>query len=389
LGQARRHGNLRLPKTQALIAGAPVTNPPRKSNRRDFFKGKAAADLVADAVDHLLPEEPEPFPDVAAPSYLVQVGRRAMACEFEVFFNVGQYRHDTVAAMKALDAIDRVEDQLTVYRDDSDAAEINRAAHEHPVAVDEDVFRLLESCLRLHRETDGAFDVTAGPLTKAWGFFRRQGAIPAPEDLRRVLEHVGSGRIQLDPQRQTIAFTTAGVELNFGAIGKGHALDRAAELLASDGVEHCLLHGGQSSILARGDQAGGDGWWVGIGHPLRRGKRMARARLRNQGLGTSGSGTQFFRHQGKRYGHVLDPRTGQPAEKTLSVTVAAPSAAEADALSTAFYVMGWEDAQEYCRSRPEISALFLLPSSGGTVVETKIIGFADADLEILPEPEEQ
>src|SRR5690606_4402755 len=124
-----------------------------------------------------------------------------------------------------------------------------------------------------------------------------------------------------------------------------------------------LLHGGNSSVLARGSSdatAGSEhddaGWWIGLRHPLRPDQRVGQVRLLNSALGTSGSGTQFFIHKGRRYGHILDPRSGWPAQNVLSTTVIAPTAAEADALATAFYVMGSSAVEEFCQRHPQISA---------------------------------
>ena len=139
-----------------------------------------------------------------------------------------------------------------------------------------------------------------------------------------------------------------------------------AELLDAAEVGDYLLHGGKSSVLARGDQPGepaGSGWTIGLRHPLRPAERLAEFCLRDQSLSTSGSGTQFFRRRGRRYGHILDPRTGQPVEGIFSATVIAPTAAEADALSTAFYVMGPEKTAAYCANRPELAAVLVCPAS--------------------------
>jgi thiamine biosynthesis lipoprotein len=158
------------------------------------------------------------------------------------------------------------------------------------------------------------------------------------------------------------------MELNLGSIGKGYALDRASERLLAAGVGDFLLHGGQSSVLARGSRQSGtarDGWTVGIHDPLRRGRRIGQLRLRDRALGTSGSANQSFRHHGRRYAHILDPRTGWPAEGVWSATVLAPTAAEADALSTAFYVMGADAAFRYCRARPDLAAVLVSSSPEG------------------------
>src|SRR5262249_6459055 len=145
-----------------------------------------------------------------------------------------------------------------------------------------------------------------------------------------------------------VSFQAPGIEINLGSIGKGYALDRMSEMLTDSGIENFLLHGGNSSVLARGTQRD-TSWQIGLRHPLDPQRRIGEISLRNRALGTSASGTQFCEYEGRRYGHILDPRTGQPTQGTLSATIAAPSGAEADALATAFYVMGAEAAIGYCR----------------------------------------
>ena len=373
----------------------------RKSTRRDFLKGRSAADAMADAAQRALPAEEADSRagKRGARAYLIHVGRRAMACEFEVCLNAGQYPNGMEAALEALDLIETLEAQMTVFRETSEISRINRTAAEGPVEVEPRLFELLELALQLYGQTQRAFDVTSAPLWKLWGFSRRAGTVPEEEPLAEALRCVGSHLVELDPQGKTVRFRQPGVELNLGSIGKGFALDRAAELLAAAGIEDFLFHGGQSSVLARGastDAApaapaapGGTpgstpgGWTVGVRHPMRRRQRLAQIRLRDRALATSGSGTQFFRHQGRRYGHILDPRTGRPAEGVLSATVIAPTAAMADALSTAFYVMGPEPALEYCQTRPELAALLICPATRGTGFEIRSAGLEDDELKIL------
>jgi thiamine biosynthesis lipoprotein len=245
---------------------------------------------------------------------------------------------------------------------------------------------LLELALRLSRETEGAYDITASPLWRAWGFSRREGKIPTAEELEQARQCVGGHLVELDAERKTVRFLKPGVELNLGSIGKGYALDRAAEALADRGIHDFLFHGGQSSVLARGSCLDGraasatapSGWAVGIRDPLRRTVRLAEVRLRNAALGTSGTENQFFRHAGRRYGHILDPRSGWPADSLLSATVIASSAALADALSTAFFVMGPEPALDYCRTHPEIAAILLCPIRGGAGFELRMAGLPSA-----------
>lgn len=324
------------------------------------------------ALERLLGVDGDASPgDTATDPYLVGISRRAMACQFQVFLNAGQYPEGSQAAIAALDLVDQLEAQLTIYRSDSEVAEVNRNAADGPVTVERRLFELLEQSVELWRATDGTFDITAGPLSEAWGFARRDGHVPTAEQLAAALEQVGSQSLRLDSAERTIEFDRLGMMLNLGAIGKGHALDRAAGVLEDRGMADFLFHGGQSSVLARGNRGGpgGTGWSVGLLHPLRPDRRIGEFRLVDRALSTSGSGTQFFVHQGRRYGHILDPRSGQPAGGMLSATVLASTAAEADALSTALYVMGPERAAQWCAEHPEISALLVWPGRKTGTVE--------------------
>ena len=366
----------------------------RKSSRRDFLTGRAAGDAMADAVGRALPGDDRPGPPGrdSGPSCLVHVSRRAMACEFEIQLNAGQYEHGTETALEALDLVEALEAQMSVFRPESEICHINRTAARGPVEVEPRLFELLELAVRLHGETEGAFDLTAGPLWKVWGFAHRAGDVPDEGQLAEALQQVGSHLVELDRQERTVRFLRPGVELNLGSIGKGYALDRCAEQLQAAGLADFLCHGGQSSVLARGSRqpmprAAADppeaGWLVGLRHPRRADRRLAEIRLRDRALATSGTWGQSFTRGGRRYGHILDPRSGQPAEGLLSATVIAPSAALADALSTAFYVLGPAAALDYCRQRPEIAAVLVCPVRHSGGFEIRTAGLADEELKLL------
>jgi thiamine biosynthesis lipoprotein len=272
------------------------------------------------------------------------VGREAMACRFEVACNAGEFAGDTELAIEALDLVDRIEDRISIYRPDSELSRINALAAEGWVEVATDIWPLLARSRELWELTGGAFDIAAGALVRAWGFLRREGRTPDDAALAAARAATGTQHVEFDGERRRVRFLRPGVEFNPGAIGKGWALDRAVAYLASRGISSVLVHGGQSSVAARGTQgpAVGDrhGWRVGLRHPLRPGRRLATITLDDAALGTSGSGTQFFIDRGRRLGHILDPRTGRPAEGVISATVITPSAADADALATALYVLG-------------------------------------------------
>jgi thiamine biosynthesis lipoprotein len=347
-------------------------------NRRDFLHprrlAQAAGPLIG-AVDAL--QTPEA--DAAADAVHLRFARRAMATTFEVVVPFGT-PHAHVAANEALDEIDRLEDQLTVYRDHSEVSRLNARAGRHPVVVETSLFELLTLAQRLHGETDGAFDIAVGALIKAWGFYRRQGRVPAPAELDAVRGRIGMGHVRLDAERQTVAYDRPGLEINLGSIGKGYALDRVVRLLRGDwGVPNLLVHGGHSSVFAAGREAdGADGWTVGLLDPLEPARRRAVLRLRDRGLGTSSATYQHLEYQGRRLGHLLDPRTCWPAEGMLSATVTAPTAAEADALATAFFILGADAARAYCAARPEIGAVLIAATQPGRLV---VLGRAAAEVQ--------
>ena len=366
-------------KTQTPY-NAPMATP--RSNRRDFLKGQAAVDALegfADGLKAELPKTDQPAVQPPQETYLLEIAREAMAVEFQVLLNASQQSAAAESAVAALDLVERLEAQMTVYRESSEVSRVNQRAFEEAVAIERRLFALFQLALQISRDTGGAYDMTSGPLSKVWGFYRRQGRMPGEPEIIDALSRVGYQKVLLDEASQTIRFAVAGMELNLGGIGKGHALDRMSELLQQNGVEHFLLHGGHSSVLARGSRAGADsdqpGWTVGLAHPLRAGERLAEFRLHNQALGTSGSGTQYFYHQGQRYGHIIDPRSGQPAGAVLSSTVIAPTAAESDALSTAFYVGGSGLAREYCQSRPQIAVV--LVTQAGSALQMEAINLSD------------
>lgn len=343
-------------------------------DRRDFLSprqiARGAGHLLG-ALDELAPTPaPEPPPSEYA---LLRASRRAMACRFEVLLPFGT--PDALAvAESALDAIDRLEQQLTVYQDTSEVSRLNRLAATGPVPVEAGLFDLLSLAKRIHEETDGAHDISAGALVKAWGFFRGPRRVPEPDELAAARSRVGLRHVVLDPEARTVQYRRPGLEINLGSIGKGYALDRAAAVLRDGwGLPGALVHGGTSSVYGLGTPPGeGHGWLVGVQHPWEPERRLALVRLRDRGLGTSAATFQHLEYNGRKLGHILDPRTGWPAEGLASATVVAPTAAEADALSTAFFILGVEKARAYCAAHPGVGAI-LLPQDAAVPV---VVGLA-------------
>jgi thiamine biosynthesis lipoprotein len=316
------------------------------------------------------------------------VGREAMACRFEIVFNAGEVPDDTAIAFDCLDLVDAIESQITVYRDTSELAHLNAHAAEGWQPVEPDLFALLLAARELHERTAGGFDMAAGPLVRTWGFLRRQGRTPTPAELAEARAATGMQWVELDEAGSRVRFTRPGVELNPGAIGKGWAIDRVMDRLRECAVPSALVHGGASSVRAIGGQRsmlpGRRGWPVGVRHPLRPNRRLATVQLADRALGTSGSGTQFFIERGRRLGHILDPRTGLPAEGALSATVVAPTAAEADSLSTALYVLGPAGLARLAPSGGPVGAILVVPGEASGAVRVLTSNLPDGLFALEP-----
>ena len=263
---------------------------------------------------------------------------------------------------EALDEIDRVDRLMSHYRRDSPLSRLNREAAKGPVAVEPELLAFLAECLRWSRESDGAFDVTVGPLMKAWGFFRDEGRVPGEDELARALAVVGYQRVELDPAAGTVRFDRPGVELDLGGIGKGYAVDRVVSLLRQRGVASALVNLGGSSVYGLGAPPGREAWEIGIQDPTDPARTALTVPLRDRALSVSGGYARFFEKDGVRYAHVMDPRTGQPVRDVLSVAVLTATATDGDALDNALFVQGAETARTALARLPETEALFFIPS---------------------------
>jgi thiamine biosynthesis lipoprotein len=312
-----------------------VSDEPRRIGRRALF-------------GRLLPQAPEA-------GHWVKVHRTAMACRFEVTLDSGDARH-LEAARAALDEVDAIADTLTWFRDTSEVSRVNRDAVTGPARLSPGLFALLSLCRELSSATGGAFDPASTALSRCWGFLDRRPRLPGDEAIAAARARSGMDKIALDDMGRTVRFTAPGVELNFGAVGKGWALDRIVASLRVRGVSRALLTAGGSSHRGWG----GESWELAL-RPG--GEELGLLRLRDAALATSASGEQHFEADGRRFGHVLDPRTGWPAEGVRSASVVTSEAAVADALSTAFLVGGASLAGPFCASRPGTMALLVLDAA--------------------------
>ncbi len=244
------------------------------------------------------------------------------------------------AADDAFEEARRLDALLSNYRPESEWSRVNREASAHPVAVSKELFDLLAACVEYSRASDGAFDITVGPLMKIWGFYKDTGHLPQPGEVKKAMDRIGYRNLVLDASRQTVAFAKPGVNMDPGGVGKGYAVDKMVEVLKKDGIETALVSGGGSSIYGLGAPPDEPGWRIQIKNPWNEFQHVAEVTLKNQSLSTSGSYEKFFVAEGKTWSHIMDPRTGFPAQGTLSVSVVAPRTLDSEVWAKPYFVNG-------------------------------------------------
>jgi thiamine biosynthesis lipoprotein len=235
-----------------------------------------------------------------------------------------------VAAAVVAD-VSRIEAKYSRYRDDSVTTRVNAAAGAAPVAIDAETAALLRYADQCHRQSGGRFDVTSGVLRRVWDFRARPPRLPAPEALAAARAKIGWSRVEWDDR--AIRLPEPGMEIDFGGIGKEYAADRAATICAEHGIAHALVNLG-GDVRALGGQPGGAPWRVGIRDPRQHGRAIAVLAVADGAVATSGDYERFFELGGRRYCHILDPRTGMPVAHWRSVSVVAPLCVVAGSVAT-------------------------------------------------------
>ncbi|HYO82491.1 MAG TPA: FAD:protein FMN transferase [Bryobacteraceae bacterium] len=257
-----------------------------------------------------------------------------------VAYGTDRYRLQS-AVESAFEEVKRLEELLSNYRPESEWSRLNRAASAGPVRVSEELFELLSSCMNYSRMSEGAFDITVGPLMKVWGFYKGSGRFPHRAEIKGAMARVGYQLIELDDANKTVRFRRPGVELDPGGIGKGYAVDRAVAILRRGGVQSGLITAGSSSIYGIGSPPHEPrGWHVALRHPKDARKSVADVWLRDESMSTSGNYEKFFLANGRLYSHIMDPRTGYPAQGMLSVSVIAPRTIDSEAWTKPYYING-------------------------------------------------
>ena len=271
----------------------------------------------------------------------VEQADEAMGATFSMVLHGADKAKLEAAATAALDEVHRLDQMLSNYRPASEWSEINRSAALRPVKVSTELFQLLAECIRYSRESGGAFDITVGPLMKVWGFYGGEGSLPRNPAVASALARVGYRHVRLDRAFQTVQFDSPEVELDPGGIGKGYAVDCMIRVLKQRGVEIALVSAAGSSIYGMGaPPEDPKGWRVTIRAPRDPRQIAAEVFLKNMSLSTSGSYEKFFRAKGRRYAHIMDPRTGYPARGASSVSVLAPRAIDSEAWAKPYFIQG-------------------------------------------------
>lgn len=307
----------------------------------------------------------------------LKVAREAMATRFEIALFGGNPVSLRAAAEEALDEVQRIEAMLSWRKPTSPAAHVNaRAAHE-PVRVNPEFFQLLQQCRELWETSGRAFDITVGPLMRAWGFHADDGRPGDAAALVAAREACGMQHVELDAANYTVRFARPGMRLDFGAIGKGYALELATGILRDAGITSALLHGGTSTVSAIGHPPEAEAWKIAVEYPpgvtASPGETLpvlAVMDLRDAALSVSAVWGRVFRVGADSFGHVIDPRTGRPAQGQLLSVFIGNNATHADALSTALLTDGGEGWARLREAEPEARMLVL--GTGGRAGEYAI-----------------
>lgn len=310
-----------------------------------------------------------------APAPLVRT-HPAMATEFSItaYPREGEGAEALIGLLDEVFAdIDALEAVISEWKPDSSTTYVNNHAAEEPVQVPVDLMELLLVSRTCFEQTGGAFDVTVGPLSQLYGFYKDKSHQPTPDELQEALALVGMDKVTLDPDARTVQFEKPGMRLDFGGIGKGFALDRAVEKLRARGVKSALLSAGTSSIYALGAPPGEPGWKVHVRHPYNEGQKMVTVTLRDESLSTSGCYGDLPVVDGVRICNLFDPRTGQAQHGIVSVSAIAPTATETEAFGKAFLILGEDGARAFCARNPGVRGI-LVPESPGSVVNIVLVG---------------
>ncbi|MGH7494979.1 MAG: FAD:protein FMN transferase [bacterium] len=286
--------------------------------------------------------------DGSAIANMHRFAHKAMATIYEIFIISDEAEYAHQAAQAAFSELDRLEQELSRFIANSDISRINLLAARQPLCLGLDAFECLKLSRRIFEETQGAFDVTVGPLLKCWLNPDKTLRSPSAEELAEARRGVGMRLLELDETQHTVTLQASPVHVDLGAVGKGYAVDVLANVLREWDLANALIHGGRSSVFALGSAIDEKGWPLSLSNPMNHAQILARLHLRDQAV--SGSGLQKGQH-------IINPRTGQPLAGKRATWAITPDAATSDAVSTAFMIMAPEEIEDYCKLHNEVRAL--------------------------------
>lgn len=307
---------------------------------------------------HEVRAQPAPAPDASLPEaatpriepVLHRAQRKLMGTMWSITLVGGDAERARAAGEQALDEVARLEAELSEWQPDSEISRVNRAAGIAPVAIGPALMTCLRASLEVARWSEGAFDISWAALRGVWDFSASSSHVPpSPARVKALLPLWNHRNIVLDEKKGTAFLRRRGMQIGLGGVAKGYALDRAGELLQAAGFRDFLIYAGGQVLVhgRRGDRA----WRVGIQHP-REARHFAFVEIEEGSLATSGDYEHAYTYEGRHYHHILDPKTGFPSDKTLSVTLVAKSALWADAVDTAVFIMGPERGLRALASAP-------------------------------------
>jgi len=265
-------------------------------------------------------------------------------------------------AFAAMAEVDRL---MSNYRGDSELSHVNREAARGPVVVSDPLLRVLEAAQRVSAASSGAFDVTVGPLVRLWGFREKTPHIPTPAELAAVRPLIDYRSLLIDDGQHTVRFAHAGMDIDLGGIAKGFAVELAAGVLRAHGLSGLVDAGGNQFLV--GTPPGKPAWSIGIKNPDAADRLMGVIDVAGGSVSTSADYATFLVADGRRYGHLLDPRTLQPSTASLSATVLSDDGTMADAMSTAVFMLGPADGIALIDATPGMAGVVAYRAPDGRV----------------------
>lgn len=281
-----------------------------------------------------------------------------MGCDFEITIVAADSTIANKHIATGISEMRRIEKLISSWDKNSQTSKINRNAGLNPVTVDDELFDLIERSIALSSLTDGAFDISYASMDRIWRFDGSMNEMPTAESIQNSVKKVGYKNIVLNKTNRTVFLKKEGMRIGFGAIGKGYAADKAKELLESNGVNSGIINA-SGDMTTWGKQPNGKEWQVAITNPMNKNKVFALLPIKNGAVVTSGNYEKYVEFNGKKYTHIIDPRTGYPSSGIISVTVFAPKAELADALATSVFVMGIEAGLDRINQLPNIECIII------------------------------